>query len=278
MATRTLSALYDSYDDAAAAVRKVEAAGVPHADISIVAQNEGDRYSGHVGGSDAGGSDVGKTGETAEKAGDGAGAGATIGTVLGGGAGLLTGLGLLAIPGVGPVVAAGWLVATAAGAGIGAAAGGLVGSLTGAGLSEEEAHGYAEGLRRGGTLVTVRADDAKADQVMGILKEHGSVDMDERARGWRSEGWTGRGSETGSLSNPAPVAGGEVGSTAVGAAGSTTTGLNTGGMPFAAGAPPAAQAMDSAAERDLPGTTRERHVGIEDELPPARQPEPTIRR
>ncbi|WP_298962829.1 hypothetical protein [uncultured Methylobacterium sp.] len=270
MATRTLSALYDSYDDAAAAVRKVEAAGVPHSDVSIVAQNEGDRYSRHVG--------TGHTGETAEKAGDGAGAGATIGTVLGGGAGLLTGLGLLAIPGVGPVVAAGWLVATATGAGLGAAAGGLVGSLTGAGLSEEEAHSYAEGLRRGGTLVTVRADDARADQVMGILKEHGSIDMDERARGWRSEGWTGRSGETGSLSNPAPVAGGEVGNTAVGAAGSTTTGLNTGGMPFAAGAPPAAQAIDGAAERDLPGTTRERHLGIEDELPPARRPETTTTR
>ncbi|RVU17397.1 hypothetical protein [Methylobacterium oryzihabitans] len=274
MATRTLSALYDSYDDAAAAVRKVEAAGVPHSDISLVAQNEGDRYSSHVGTGHVG---SGHTGETAEKAGDGAGAGATIGTVLGGGAGLLTGLGLLAIPGVGPVVAAGWLVATATGAGLGAAAGGLAGSLTGAGLSEEEAHGYAEGLRRGGTLVTVRADDARADQVMGILKEHGSIDMDERARGWRSEGWTGRSGETGSLSNPAPVAGGEVGNTAIGAAGSTTTGLNTGagGMPFAAGAPPAAQAIDRAAERDLPGTTRERQVGIEDELPPARRSEKT---
>ncbi|ACL58520.1 conserved hypothetical protein [Methylobacterium nodulans ORS 2060] len=281
MATRTLSALFDSYDDAATAVRKVEAAGVPHSDISIVASNEGDRYSRHV----TTGHVTTDTGETAHKASDGAAAGASIGTVLGGGAGLLTGLGLMAIPGVGPVVAAGWLVSTLAGAGVGAAAGGIIGSLTGAGLSEDEAHTYAEGVRRGGTLVTVRADDATADRVADILKEHGSVDLDQRAQSWRSEGWSGRHDTTGSFSNPAPVAGGEIGSTAIGAAGSTTTGLNTGagiptgGMPYAAGAPPAAQAIDAAVERDgLAGTTRERHTGMEDELPPARRPAETDRR
>ncbi|GJE00145.1 hypothetical protein [Methylobacterium isbiliense] len=279
MATRTLSALFDNYDDAAAAVRKIEAAGVPHADISIVANNEGDRYSRHT----AGHADHH---DTADKASSGAGAGASVGTVLGGGAGLLTGLGLLAIPGVGPVVAAGWLVTTLAGAGVGAAAGGILGSLTGAGLSEEEAHSYAEGVRRGGTLVTVRADDAVADRVAAVLKEHGSVDMDERAKGWRSEGWSGRHDPAApSYSNPASVASGEVGSTAIGAAGSTTTGLNTGaglptgGTPYAAGAPPAARALDAATDRDsLAGTTRDRHVGIEDELPPARQPLGTDRR
>lgn len=270
MATRTISALFDSYDEASAAVRKVEAAGVPHSDISIVANNQDERYSSHIGRRDT---TTTTTGETAHDASNGAGAGASIGTVLGGGAGLLTGLGLLAIPGVGPVVAAGWLVATVAGAGVGAAAGGLIGSLTGAGLSEEQAHTYAEGVRRGGTLVTVRADDAHADRVHGILKEHGSVDMDDRTRGWRQEGWTGRHDETApALTNPAAVAGG---STAVGAAGSTTTGLNTGGMPFAAGAAPTSQTV---VDPGLPGTTRERHLGIEDELPPVRQPMGTERR
>lgn len=285
MATRTLSALFDSYDDAAAAVRKIEAAGVPHSDVSIVANNEGDRYSGHVAGRDATHSDATHS-DTAHKSADGAGAGASVGTVLGGGAGLLAGLGLLAIPGVGPVVAAGWAVATLAGAGVGAAAGGLLGSLTGAGLSEDEAHAYAEGVRRGGTLVTVRADDATADRVAGILREHGSVDMDQRAQGWRGEGWTGR-QGTGSYSNPAGVAGGEIGTTVIGAAGSTTTGLDTGaalptgGLPYGAGAgtTPAARAIDEAAERDgLAGTTRERGTGIADELPPARRPIETDRR
>ncbi|KQP75207.1 hypothetical protein ASG51_10510 [Methylobacterium sp. Leaf465] len=188
MAHQTITALYDDYDAASTAVSKLEAAGVAHADISIVSSNEGDRHAGRV--RSASDLDAPVHGDTPEKASSGAGAGATVGTVLGGAAGLLTGLGLLAIPGVGPVVAAGWLVATLTGAGIGAAAGGLAGGLTGAGLSETDAHTYSEGVRRGGTLVTVRADQSQAARVMDILEEHGSIDVDERAQNWRAEGWT----------------------------------------------------------------------------------------
>jgi hypothetical protein len=186
MAQQTITALYDDYDDASAAVAKIEALGVPHSDISIVGSNEGDRHAGRIIAPNA----VGDRTDTTDSAATGAGTGATVGTVLGGAAGLLTGLGLLAIPGVGPVVAAGWLVATLTGAGIGAAAGGLAGGLTGAGLSETDAHTYSEGVRRGGTLVTVRADETHAVSVMDILEEHGSIDLDERAEGWRAEGWT----------------------------------------------------------------------------------------
>ncbi len=99
------------------------------------------------------------------------------GTVLGGGAGLLAGLGMLAIPGIGPVVAAGWLVATALGAGVGAASGGLLGSLIGAGVAETDAHTYAEGVRRGGTLVTVRAEGNQSAMVEAILAKHAAVDI-----------------------------------------------------------------------------------------------------
>lgn len=185
MAQQTITALYDDYDAASSAVAKLEAAGVPHGDISIVGSNADDRHKDRI---PAPGSAT--HGETAESATTGAGTGATLGTVLGGAAGLLTGLGLLAIPGVGPVVAAGWLVATVTGAGIGAAAGGLAGGLTGAGLSETDAHTYSEGVRRGGTLVTARVHDANAPKVMDILEEHGSIDLDERAENWRAEGWT----------------------------------------------------------------------------------------
>jgi hypothetical protein len=73
----------------------------------------------------------------------------------------LTGLGIMAIPGVGPVVAAGWLAATAA---VGGAAGGLIGALTDSAVPEEDAHVYAEGVRRGGALVTAKVDDARAAQ------------------------------------------------------------------------------------------------------------------
>ena len=185
MAQQTVTALFDRYEDASAAVAKLEAGGVPHGDISIVSNNEGDWHTGLTG---SGTSAV--SGETKEKAKDGTGAGATLGTVIGGAAGLLAGLGLVAIPGVGPVVAAGWLVATLTGAGVGAAAGGLAGALTGAGISETDAHAYGEGVRRGGTLVTVRADESRGPMVMDILEQHGSVDLDQKSAGWQREGWT----------------------------------------------------------------------------------------
>src|SRR5258708_815427 len=136
-----ITRLFDTYEHASLAVTELETAGIPHSAISLVANNADDRYTSVV-----------PTSHTSD-AGTAAGTGATIGTVLGGGAGLLAGLGMLAIPGIGPVVAAGWLVATAVGAGVGAASGGLIGSLVGAGVSENEAHVYAEGVRRGGTLV-----------------------------------------------------------------------------------------------------------------------------
>ncbi|MHB2205214.1 hypothetical protein [Methylobacterium sp. CM6257] len=183
MTARALTALFDDYEAAASAVDQLEAAGIPHADISIISNRAEPTPAAPKPSTSA-------APETMDAA-DAAGTGATVGTVLGGGAGLLAGLGLLAIPGLGPVVAAGWLVAAVTGAGVGAAAGGLIGGLTGAGLSEGEAETYAEGIRRGGTLVTVRADETRADRVLAILDRAGSIDLDERAEDWRAQGWTG---------------------------------------------------------------------------------------
>lgn len=199
MAQQTITALFDRYEDASAAVSKLEAGGVPHADISIVSNNEGDRHAERLG---SGNHEHAKHGAET-----GAGTGATLGTLAGGAAGLLAGLGLLAIPGVGPVVAAGWLVSAVTGAGVGAAAGGLVGGLAGAGMSEGDAHAYSEGVRRGGTLVTVRADETRSAMVMDALEEHGSVDMNARTQGWRSEGWTTPTASTTDLQSPTSGAG-----------------------------------------------------------------------
>ncbi len=179
MALRTFTHLYDSYDDAVHTVQALEAAGVPHTDISIVGNNA-DNAHGTVATTAGGVSDATKTG-----------AGATTGTVLGGGLGLLTGIGLLAIPGVGPVVAAGWLIATVTGAGIGAAGGGVLGSLIHAGVPEEHAHAYTEGVRRGGTLVTVRGDDAQAATIESVLEGRttAAVDVTTRRAAYASGGW-----------------------------------------------------------------------------------------
>ena len=103
-------------------------------------------------------------------------------------AGLLAGLGLLAIPGLRPVVAAGWLAATAVGAAAGAATGGIVGALTEAGVSAEDAHSYAEGVRRGGTLVSARVADTDRSRVDSILNES-AVDLRDRSAAWQKAGW-----------------------------------------------------------------------------------------
>jgi hypothetical protein len=178
---RTITALFDTYDHAASAVRSLKDAGISSADISIVANN--------VAG------DVRYEDDTDMDAEEGAAAGAGVGAVAGGGAGLLAGLGTIAIPGIGPVIAGGWLLATAvgalAGAAVGGAAGGLLGALANAGVPEEQAHVYAEGVRRGGTLVSVRAEDTRADSVAAILRSAAGVDLDQRRSDYLAEGWQG---------------------------------------------------------------------------------------
>ena len=169
---RTIAHVYSTYAEAARVVSSLESAGIPHSDISIVSGDKEHTSANHGAMTGTTGTNTGLTsGDPEQGAATGAGTGASLGTVLGGGAGLLAGIGALAIPGIGPLVAAGWLVAALTGAGVGAAAGGLLGSLTGAGISEADAQTYQEGVSSGGTLVTVRVDDGQAahvEQVMGM--------------------------------------------------------------------------------------------------------------
>ena len=85
------------------------------------------------------------------------------------------------------MVAAGWLVATAAGAAVGGAAGGIIGALTQAGTSQEDAYVYAEGVRRGGTLISARVADDQA-RCEAIL-DRSSVNIRDRGAAWRKTGW-----------------------------------------------------------------------------------------
>ncbi|MGQ3212532.1 general stress protein [Shinella sp.] len=173
---RTATGLFDDYSDARAAVSALEAKGIPSDDISIVSNNVDER----------------QTGDT--NAAEGAGTGAGIGAAVGGVGGLLTGLGIMAIPGVGPVVAAGWLAATAAGAAAGAvaggAAGGIIGAMTESGVPEEHAHVYAEGVRRGGTLVTARVEENLYAEAEAVLRQSNWVDPVERRAAYTEQGWT----------------------------------------------------------------------------------------
>ena len=180
--TVTISRLYDDYTSANKAVRDLEAAGVPHKDISIVASNADNWYGGD------GAKTVDRDRDGVDDRAEGAGKGAGIGATVGGAAGLLAGLGLLAIPGVGPVVAAGWLAATAAGAAAGGATGGIIGALTEAGVDDNEAHVYAEGVRRGGTLVSARVPDGDRSRFDAIL-DRSAVKVADRGAAYRKSGW-----------------------------------------------------------------------------------------
>jgi len=187
--TRTITRLYDNRNDALEAAHEIERMGIPTQDISIVASNKDSWYD-----KDRGDLQDGKAHDKAHDTSSGVAKGAATGGVLGAGAGLLTGLGLLAIPGIGPVVAAGWLGATVIGAATGAVAGGavggLVGALTEAGVPEEEAHVYSEGVRRGGTLLSVRVADARASDVEMALERYRPTDIRARGQEYRSSGWT----------------------------------------------------------------------------------------
>lgn len=118
------------------------------------------------------------------------GTGAGVGAAIGGAGGLLLSLAGLAVPGIGPILAAGPLVAALGGAGIGAAVGSIVGALTNLGIPEEEAGHYAESVRRGDVLVTVRTNDAQAETVRDLLDRRGAVDIQDRVANWRDRGYT----------------------------------------------------------------------------------------
>lgn len=173
---RTIIALYDDFDAAQAAVQDLVDSGFARTDISMVANDASGEYRRYA--------DDGMVEDDDVSAGEGAGFGAVVGT--------LVGLGVALIPGIGPVIAAGPLAAAlmaGIGAAAGAATGGVVASLVDFGVPEEEAHIYAEGLRRGSTLVSVVADEEHGSRVEEILNRHNPTDIDRRATAWRETGW-----------------------------------------------------------------------------------------
>jgi hypothetical protein len=112
------------------------------------------------------------------KAPEGTTAGVATGGVIGGTLGVLAGVGLLAIPGVGPFIAAGPIMAGLAGLGVGGAVGGLVGALVGMGIPEYEAKRYEGSVKDGGTLLSVHCDTAdQVSRAKDMLKSSGATDI-----------------------------------------------------------------------------------------------------
>src|SRR3954468_14651761 len=146
------------------AVDALRAAGFRNTDISaLFPANEGTKDFAH---------------EKNTKAPEGATAGLASGALLGGALGWLAGIGALAIPGVGPLIAAGPIMAALAGVGAGAVTGGIVGSLVGLGMPEYEARRYEGRIRSGGILLSVHCDDSDwVRRAEKILKETGAEDI-----------------------------------------------------------------------------------------------------
>ena len=112
------------------------------------------------------------------KAPEGATTGVAAGGAIGGTLGLLAGIGALAIPGVGPFIAAGPIMATLAGLGVGGAVGGLIGALVGMGIPEYEAKRYAGRIKEGGVLLSVHCDTSEEiKEAKELLKQTGAQDI-----------------------------------------------------------------------------------------------------
>ena len=173
---KTIVGSFDGYHTAQAAVRDLINDGFMARDISILASN----MAGEPRPDDA---------VTVAAAASNTTTGVVTGGLVGGAAGLAAGLMGLAIPGIGPIIAAGPLIAALSGAGAGAVAGGLIGGLTEVGVPEEHANFYAESVRRGGTLVTLRADAVRAERAAEIMRDNGAIDLDARVSRWREGGW-----------------------------------------------------------------------------------------
>ncbi len=174
----TVIGLFATLPDADRAIHELNARGFGDTEISVMARQEilYDHLRGEFSPVSAG-----------------AAAGALSGAIAGGLGGLLIGLSALFLPGVGPVLTTGTLTATlgtaAAIAGLGAAGGGLIGALTGLGVPREQAHFYAEGVKRGGVLVVVRADKARVAEAQEVMHNSNSLDVQIRAEEWRRSGW-----------------------------------------------------------------------------------------
>lgn len=156
--------IYATVNTAEAAVDHLVARGFSNSDISVLLpDDETTRAFAH---------------EKNTKAPEGTTAGVTTGGVIGGTLGLLAGIGALAIPGVGPLIAAGPIMATLAGVGVGGAVGGVVGALVGMGIPEYEAKRYEGAVKGGGTLLSVHCDTSdEVSAAKNALKETGATDI-----------------------------------------------------------------------------------------------------
>lgn len=161
---RKIVGVFHTEYEASQAIEDLKSHGFLTEDISVIARNKRDVEAINE--------------ETGTKAPEGMASGAATGGLLGGVTGLLAGIGALAIPGIGPIIAAGPIAATLTGAAIGAGTGGLVGGLIGLGIPEDEAESYENAVDEGRILVMVDADNNRAGDVYSVFRNHSSANAE----------------------------------------------------------------------------------------------------
>src|ERR1700726_2630047 len=164
MANKAVFGIYATRREVESAVGELKAQGFRNTDISVLfPENVGTKDFAH---------------EKGTKAPEGIAAGASSGAVIGGALGGLAGIGALAIPGLGPFIAAGPIMGALSGLGVGAAVGGIAGALIGMGIPEYEAKRYEGRIKSGGILLSVHADDSNwVKKAKDILERTGATDV-----------------------------------------------------------------------------------------------------
>lgn len=180
---KTVVAIFDDIIVARQVVEDLVNANFARGSISLITNDANNQYGHYL--------DKGYAPrEDAVTSSEGAGFGAVVGALTG----VLVGLAALMIPGIGLAVVAGPVVAGLTGAVAGALTGGIVGALVKSGVPEDEAPYYAEGIRRGGTLISIETSDSLRAE--DIMHRHGSINIHERSNLWRQDGWKGFNVET----------------------------------------------------------------------------------
>jgi uncharacterized membrane protein len=163
--TRTMVGVFHHQDDAVKVVEALKVLGYRPEDISVIVKDRNEiKEIEH---------------RTGTKLTEGLATGAATGGLLGGLTGLLLGLGMLTIPGIGPILAAGPIATTLGGAAIGAGALGIVGALVGMGIPESHAQRYENHVKNGDILVLVNTAERQAEQVLQTFRDHGTLNPDD---------------------------------------------------------------------------------------------------
>ncbi len=171
----TILGLFETPHEASLVVRGLIDSGIRQSDISLILPDESQKSLSQ--GSKDQLADLDDESQTVKRVSTGMGAGAAAGGALG----LLAGLGAFAVPGLGPILAAGPIVAALEGAGFGAIAGGLAGTLSGESKEHSRDRAYMENLKDGGALVLVHAEvNADLERIHQLMEDHGAIETAER--------------------------------------------------------------------------------------------------